>query len=165
MSEALKTKNRQRISSFAASVVLLSRAVTKLTDLESCDIATTTDGLMDVASLKENTLRSALTTSYNVPEYLDLSASLLDPSIAYLYTATPTATIIVHRTARFRDNNNNNTMPTDILQHSRTQCLEAASTIIMIMEITSGWDPRSVSFCFVLAMLNMTDLLRTSTTF
>ncbi|CZR61496.1 uncharacterized protein PAC_11393 [Phialocephala subalpina] len=149
LSEALKTKNRQRISSYAASVVLLSRAVTKLTDLESCDIATTTDELMDVASLKENTLRSALTTSYNVPEYLDLSASLLDPSIAYLYTATPTATIIVHRTARFRDNNSNNTMPTDILQHSRTLCLEAASTITMIMEITSGWDPRSYHFLIV----------------
>lgn len=161
LSEALETNNRRKISSFAASVVILSQAVTRLTDLERCDVASVADEMMDVDSLKENTFGSALTTKYSVPRHLDLSTSLLDPSLAYLHTAIATATIITHRTAMFRANKS--AIPPGILLHSRAQCLEAASTITMIMELTSGWDPRNVRSCFVVLGLDRTNLLWYST--
>ncbi|KAF8861304.1 hypothetical protein BDZ45DRAFT_671888 [Acephala macrosclerotiorum] len=160
LSEALKVNNCHRISSFAASVVLLSRAGLKMTTLERFDIDTTMDAPTEIAFTKDVVLLNALTTVYNVPEHLNLSNSLLEPSLAYLHTATPTATIIVHRTARFRDYTNS--VSTGISLYSKKQCLEAANNIIMIMEMTSGWDPRAYHFLTVYSVYSAASVFAAS---
>jgi hypothetical protein len=104
--------------------------------------------VQDTVSGKTNILQKAMATVYPIPTHLTLDKCLLNPDLAYLHVATYTATITLHRAVQSKTQNNY--VSPDILWHSQMQCLEAATSILRIIEMTESWGARSVSLSVVL---------------
>ncbi|KUJ19157.1 uncharacterized protein LY89DRAFT_780166 [Mollisia scopiformis] len=146
LQDALTTTTiNQPLCSFAALVILLCQSISKLRSLDQYEMhIDATESLHNDLHSKSDLLQTALGTVYRVPKNLGIETSLLDPSLAYLHTATSTSTITLHIAARALAQDNvplPESWPPD-----NKQCLEAATNITNVLEITNSWDLRSYHF-------------------
>jgi len=79
---------------------------------------------------------------FRVPQHLLIPNSKLDASSVFLNMGAAASTICVHRFAKFQAGGD--AVDAEVMQQSRIKCLEAASTILQLMKMTSHWDLNSV---------------------
>jgi hypothetical protein len=132
-----------KLSAFAAQVVIVSLSASSLQDLLRFDPDTNSADSIGSIWFKSSRLSNALATMFRVPQHLSIPTAKLDPTIVFLNMGAAASTICVHRFAKFQAGGD--VVAGEVMQQSKIKCLEAASTILQLMKMTSHWDLNSVS--------------------
>jgi hypothetical protein len=144
LSEAAASPSGHRLlSSFAAQIVGVDMCCTRIQDLTRLDASTAPSDWTGNMWAKCSKIESLLSAIFHVPQHLSIPPAKLDPSNVFLSMGQAATIITVHRVAKFQAGKC--PLSAESLEQSRIRCLEAATTIVRMMKLTSHWDLHIVS--------------------